>query len=269
MLISSRDNAKVKHAAKLMRSAKYRRETGQFILEGVRLCADSLMSGFPLLEVLYIPQLREKSPYVLEQLLDKAESACEITPQVAQKIADTESPQGLFCLCKLLDNPSKIDTMDFMGKFLALEGVRDPANVGGMIRTACALGVDAVLLSDCCDVYNPKALRASMGAVLKQPLLQVDDLPVVLEHYNRQGVLTCAALLSDEAQQVQQVDFSGPSLVVIGNEGQGLKEETSNACAKQILIPMDNMESLNAAAAAAILLWEMTAEKRSRRHHTG
>jgi TrmH family RNA methyltransferase len=140
-------------------------------------------------------------------------------------------------------------------RVVALENVQNPENLGAVARTAEALGLDGLLLSGGCDVYHHRALRASMGALLRLPVTQTDDLPAAL----CQSRLPCYAAVPDAgAAPVTQCDFAHGGVIVIGNEGGGLSEEAVAACGHKITIPMrGRAESLNAAAAAAILCWEM------------
>ena len=154
-------------------------------------------------------------------------------------------------------------------KLLLLENVQDPANLGAIARTAEALGISGLLVSSGCDVYAPKALRASMGALLRLPVEVVDagavlsgegKTPVspLLTQAEALGFKTYASTPAADAVPVTEADFSGPVLCVVGNEANGVTPETMAACAERVTIPMTGRaESLNAAAAGAILMWEM------------
>jgi TrmH family RNA methyltransferase len=180
----------------------------------------------------------------------------EITEQVAQKLADTQSPQGVFAICAQPPSLAR-GVPEGRGELcLALENLRDPGNLGAAARTAQALGLHGLLLSGGCDIYHPKALRASMGALLRLPVSHVDDLPAAL----RASALPCYAAVPDAgALPVTACDFTRGAVVVIGSEADGLTPETIAACTRQVTIPMPGRaESLNAAAAATIIMWEMT-----------
>jgi len=148
------------------------------------------------------------------------------------------------------------------GKYIALENLQDPGNLGAAARTAEALGLDGLLCGSGCDPYHPKALRASMGALLRLPVLRTDDLPGALRAAALQCALPCFAAVPDrDALCVHACDFSHGGIVVIGSEGHGLTKEAIDACEHKITIPMSGRaESLNAAAAATILMWEMTVD---------
>ncbi|MCL2532201.1 MAG: RNA methyltransferase [Oscillospiraceae bacterium] len=238
-VITSTQNPQIKFAVKLRDSAKARREHGQFFLEGYRLCMDALENG-------YTPELLFCT--------DKFDlpGAVRISESVAQKLGDTVTPQGIFGLFKA-NSPAPAQQLS--GKIIALENLQDPANLGAIARTAEALGIDCLVVSGGCDVYHPKALRASMGALLRLPVTQIEDSPSWLE----QCELPCyAAVPVGAAITPPECDFTAGAVIVIGNEGNGLSNEVIAACDARLTIPMrGRAESLNAAAAAAILMWEL------------
>lgn len=234
-VITSCANTQVKLCVKLRDSAKARREHGLFFLEGYRLCMDALQNG-----------------YTAELLLctDKYDlpGAVRISENVAQKIGDTVTPQGVFGLFNMTA-PELVQ--QFGGKIIALENLQDPANLGAIARTAEALGINGLVVSGGCDAYHPKALRASMGALLRLPLLFVQDLPVWLQtsELPAYAAVPCGG---------DWLSLPQNAVIVIGNEGNGLSEEAIAACNAQLSIPMrGRAESLNAAAAATILMWEL------------
>ena len=143
-------------------------------------------------------------------------------------------------------------------RYLALEEVQDPANVGAVLRSAAAFGFAGVLLTPgCADPFSAKAMRASMGAAFKLPLYQTDDLPAALRRFAQGGAAAVAAALRG-AVDLRSYHYDGGGLVLaIGNEGNGLSEAVIDACTAVVKIPICTMESLNAAAAAAVLMWEL------------
>ena len=149
--------------------------------------------------------------------------------------------------------------MDPAKSYLALESVQDPANLGAALRTAEALGIGgAVLGGECCDMYSPKVLRASMGAVFRLPIFRAENMAQAVGSMNADGFATFAAVPDREALPVTRADFSRPCVAVVGNEGNGLRPETIRACSISVNIPMaGRAESLNASASAVILMWEM------------
>ena len=140
-----------------------------------------------------------------------------------------------------------------------LEDIQDPSNLGTVLRTAEALGIGGVILTrGCCDVYSPKVLRGSMGAVFRLPMALVETMPPAVNALEHKGFVAMAAVPDREAEPITHVRFSSPSIVLVGNEGNGLKPETIRACQRRVTIPMlGRAESLNASVAASLLMWEM------------
>jgi len=233
----------------LRESARARREHGLFFLEGHRLCVDALASG-------YVPEILFSTESAQLKYPITHENITLISEPVAQKLADTQSPQGVFGVFRIGEQ-----SFDFNREatappqVVALENLQDPANLGAIARTAAALGISSLVVSGGCDIYHPKALRASMGALLRIAVIQVDDLPAWLHTCK----LPCYAAVPDpNATPLPNCDFSDGAVVVIGNEGNGLSEDAINACNHRLTIPMQaQAESLNAAAAAAIIMWHL------------
>jgi TrmH family RNA methyltransferase len=240
----------VKAAVRLRESARARRAQGLFFLEGFRLCRDAMHSG-------YAPQ----TLFLTEAAKEKygngiAANGIAISQAVALKLGDTQHPQGIFGIfCK---PAPRADFWQPGGRYIALEQVQDPGNLGGIARTAQALGLSGMLLCGGCDLWHPKALRASMGALLRLAVLETEDLAAELR---RCGLPCYAAVPNRAAAHVAQCDFSGGAVVAVGNEGSGLRPETIAACGSAVTVPMPGQaESLNAFAAATILMWELCAK---------
>lgn len=145
------------------------------------------------------------------------------------------------------------------GRYLVLDNLQDPGNVGTILRTADAVGVDGVVMcNNCCELYNPKTIRSAMGSVFRLDIYSADTLYEVCGMFGKNGIKTCAAVVDSSAVSVTECDFSGDCAVVIGNEGNGLSAEDANVCDEKITIRMQgNINSLNAAMAGGIILWEM------------
>ncbi|MBQ4313497.1 MAG: RNA methyltransferase [Clostridia bacterium] len=257
--ITSKDNANVKSAAKLMSSAKERRESGRFIAEGVRLCTEALDNGCEICEVFYTENARSKYTEAVERLEKAAEKAFIITEEIAAKIADTVTPQGVFVIGKMKANTIDVENIKTDGQFVMLENLQDPSNIGAIFRTAEALGLHgAFLTTDCCDPYNPKAMRASMGAVFRMPYLIVDDAVELMKKCKAKNMRPIATVPDRDVTKITSIRFFKGAIMCIGNEGNGLSDSLKNACGEKVTIPMNGRaESLNAATAAAILMWEM------------
>ncbi len=258
--ITSRRNAIIREMVKISRSASYRREKNLFLAEGARLCSDAAKSGLRIPVLLDTEKASQKYAGYLSAIRPSAESEYRVSSSVASLLSDTKTNQGIFCLCFLPDPPASFPSPESGKHCLVLENIQDPANLGAVLRTAEALGFGSVLLTgQCCDAFSRKALRASMGAVFRLPFFTFPDSSGTVRRLNENGFSTFAAVPDRNALPVTELCFDRPSAAVVGNEGSGLLPETERACLRRITIPMGGRaESLNAAAASAILMWEMT-----------
>lgn len=255
MMITSKDNATIKQINKLLSAAKYRKREKAFIAEGLRLCRDVALSGGVISVALITERFQRSFADDCDHILRHAKSYFVVSDSIMNYLSDTSTPQGVLCVCEM---PTFTGMPQKSGKFVILEQVADPANVGAVARTAEAMGIDGLIISGGCDAYHPKALRASMGALLRLPVYS-GSMEEILSSMKALQVPTYAAVVKDADLAVGQVDFSGPCGVIIGNEAGGITKETARACSKRITIPMaGRAESLNAAAAACVLIWEMT-----------
>lgn len=195
----------------------------------------------------------------LFELLNSGVSAFSLGEEAAKKMADTGAPQGVFALCRKPDKTLLLDEIRPDGIYAALCGLQDPGNVGTILRTADALGIDGLLISaDTCDIFSPKVIRGSMGAVFRLPTAVVPEVGAELLRLSERGCRSYAAVLDETAHSAAEYSFTG-GIAVIGNEGNGLDRETIACCDEKMTIRMKgNAESLNAAMAAGIILWEMT-----------
>ena len=257
-ILSSRDNPLIRQVRELLGSARARRENRLFAIEGARLCADAARSGAAVTAFLYTRRAAETYRSYWEPVAAAAQRRFEIPEALMKYAADTATPQGMLCVCAMLDNRPGLDTIEPHARYLALEDIQDPANLGTVIRTAEALGLSALLLSDgCCDPYNPKVLRGSMGGVFRLPLLPAWDLAHTAEILGRRGV-RCFACVPQGGEDLRRAGLSAGAVCLIGNEGRGLRPETAAACTGRLTIPMGGRaESLNAAMAAGIVMWEL------------
>ena len=188
----------------------------------------------------------------VEEVCAAAGRCCCISDAVAQKLSDTPSPQGIFCVLPIPQPP----VFGGRGKYIGFENLADPSNLGAAARTAEALGLDGILLFGAgCDPYAPKAQRAAMGALVRLP---VHTFPSVAEFAARYPAVNTYAAVVKGGIPVSQADFSAPCMVLIGNEANGLSEQAAALCTQRVTLPMyGRAESLNAAVAAAIFMWEM------------
>lgn len=261
--ITSRQNKAVREAAALADSAEKRRELGQFLCEGARLCGDAARSGVQIAACYFTEQAQKKYGQYLDPVLRVCAEAFLVEEHVAQLLASTKNSQGIFCVCRWPGNLMRETLVGFSprGSCVVLENIQDPGNLGTILRTAEAFGVGRVfLLGDCCDPLSPKALRAAMGAVFRIGIAAEPSAQRLTGLLRERGYALHAAVPDGAAGAVTEIDFSrGLHAVAIGNEGNGLTEETIALCGDKVTIPMaGRAESLNASAAATVLLWEMT-----------
>lgn len=254
ILLTGRTNERIKLCLAVRKTAKARRENGLFFLEGARLCADAAADGTVVSLCLYTDKAAQKYPDRLQTILSAAKQAFRITEDLAAYLSETQSPQGIFCLCALRQLQTQ---MDAGGKYLALSFVQNPDNLGAVARTAEALGITGLIVENGCDIYNPKAQRAAMGSLLRLPIVQTQDLRALLRDCRAKGMRVYASTPDSCAVKITDADFSGGVVCVVGNEGNGVRDELLQDC-ECITIPMaGRAESFNAAAASSILLWEM------------
>jgi TrmH family RNA methyltransferase len=182
-----------------------------------------------------------------------------VSDSVFERLSDEMAPEGVICVAKYAENVKEItDITELSGigndeKVLLLESVRDPSNIGAILRVAAAFGVDMLVVSrDCADVYNSKTLRASMGALFGLKVFKVDSIPAAVDALRRGGRRVFAAALDRNAVKLGEFRIESGDCVIIGNEGHGISEKAKALCQRKLIIPMDGMESLNAAVAAAI-----------------
>ena len=254
-LIRSRENIYVRQLDSLLRYRKTREESGLFVLEGTRLCLDALLAGLRPRSVLLTPRALAKTPE-LTALTQAAPKTIWLEESLAGRISNTKTTQGVFALFE--QPPPAKPEISPRGRYLLLHMVRDPGNLGGILRTAAALGADAAFLCGCAEVYSPKTLRSSMGGVFRLPIAYTESICEQISSLRKAGVRVFAGALGEDARPPSCLGEPGGKAVLIGNEGDGLPEEVTSACTASVVIPMQGgTQSLNAAMAAGILLWEM------------
>ncbi len=255
--LSSKSNDRVKRLTKLVRDASFRRETSFFVAEGERLCLEALKAGCVPTEFYVTRKALEKYPEAAEALELASSLSFVIDDKIADAVSDTTGPQGVFCLCRIPE--PRVASIEPGGRYVALDRVQNPQNLGSVVRTAEAFGLDAVIVSGGCDLYNPKALRASMGSILRFPVISADDLVTQLEMMKKMGIKAYASVPDRDATPVYDIDRLGGAVAVIGNEGSGIDDAVIACCDERFTIPMKGVtESLNASAAASVIMWEFS-----------
>ena len=261
-MITSNNNAKVKQVVQWQTKAKERRKDHVFLAEGVRMCEEAPVKNVR--EVYLTEELEQKIRQNAQNgdaaFWDKLQQTGyeTVSTEVFAKMADTQTPQGIltvleqpvYDLTQLLEQPDPL--------FLMLENLQDPGNLGTMIRTGEGAGVDGILMNKgTVDIYNPKTIRSTMGSLYRVPFLYTGDLTQTIGQLQKTGIRVYAAHLKG-TKSYREPDYAEGAAFLIGNEGNGLKEETAALADEYIRIPMQGkLESLNAAVAAALLMYEV------------
>ena len=270
-MITSTSNAQIKYIQQLMKKAKIRRENGVFVVEGIKMFReapeDRIVKVYASSGFLSIPENRES---LKEKGVDpEGELFEEVEDKVFKNLSDTVTPQGILCIIRQKSCPlSYMLQTEETGRvplFMILEDLQDPGNLGTIIRTAEGAGVSGIIMSKgCVDLYNPKVIRSTMGSVYRMPVLSVESIPDILPQLRAEGVRTYAAHLKGQ-NSYDRENFKEKTAFFIGNEGNGLSEELSAQADCLIRIPMaGQVESLNAAMAAGILMYEASRQRREK-----
>ena len=246
--ITSLKNPKVQQW-KSLKDRKGRRETGCFLAEGRKMAEEALLSGFQV-EALLVDEAR-----LGEFTLPDGVPVYALPEHVLAAVCDTKTPQGIAAVVKMQTNAA-------MGrKVVALDGVQDPGNVGTIIRTADAAGLEGIILSEqCADVFSPKTLRATMGSIFRMPLAVTGDLPGYLTSLRENGYSVISSQL-DGDPFYQRQPVGEKFCLIIGNEGNGISDEVKATATHKVKLPMrGGAESLNAAIAAGIMMYDLMRE---------
>lgn len=256
--ITAKDNPAVKRYKKLRDQKKARRTEGLFVAEGLRIACDALEKTGCVQQLFVTDSAWERHGAMLEGKLQETGKLLRISDTVGDTMTDTEHTQGIFAVCRMPEEKALSDILSPDGRYIVLCNLQDPGNMGMILRTADALGVDAVLTCGSCELYSPKVVRATMGSVFRVKVLDCADAQMLLDTMHAQEICTYAAVPAKHAVPLPECHFSGGCAVWIGNEGNGLPEDVIAACKTAVTIPMrGGPESLNAAMAAGILMWEM------------
>ncbi len=262
-VIVSRQNKQVVALGKLS-ERKHRSMEGQFRFDGIKLFFEAVLCGLDVKQIFLkeshmsrlLPLLRER-----EVSLPHAD-VLVLSDDVFDKLSEERAPEGIVTVAAFPSHHEAQDlsayAMDPAKRIFLLESVRDPGNLGTILRSASAFGVDLLVVSrDCADLYNPKTVRGAMGALFRQHIVVVESIEDAIRALQANGRRVLAAALSESAVVVSDAMPTPADCVVVGNEGHGLSDETVAAADGSIIIPMQvGSESLNAGVAASLLMWE-------------
>ncbi len=268
-MITSQTNGRIKYVTDLLTKARLRKKDGKFVAEGIKMFMEAPLE---LIEEVYVSEeLSEKVNKAFPEDKNLADKLSKVnyevvTNQIFKKITETVTPQGIVSVIKIKENKLE-DIIDSDNPLtILLENVQDPGNMGTILRTAEGAGADGIIMSrDCVDVYNPKVIRSTMGSIFRIKFVCVDDFEVCIDILKNKGITVYAAALSKQSLAYDEADYSGPSALLIGNEGNGLREETIKKASTTVFIPMDGeVESLNASVAASILMYEAKRQRKNK-----
>lgn len=260
-MISSTVNPQVKQVSALGKKAKYRKETGLFVVEGPRMFAELPKER---IERVYVTERFQKEGRQNEKL-KKIPHVEVVTEEVLKAMSDTQTPQGVLALAKQYEYRLE-DILKIPGKahLMILETLQDPGNLGTILRAGEGAGITGIIMNqDTADIYNPKVIRSTMGSVFRVPFVYVDDLKDAIKTLKQSGIYLYGAHLKGAADYDQE-DYTKPMGFLIGNEARGLSDEISSMADACVKIPMAGaVESLNAAVASSVLMYEAARQRRT------
>ena len=256
-MITSASNGRMKDIVNLIQKAKARREKKSFIIEGTRLFSETPAE---LIEEIYVSDVfleKEENKELLSG--HKYEIVKE---DVFRKISDTKTPQGILAVVKQPEYNME-QMLERKPLIVILEDIQDPGNLGTIMRTAEGAGVTGVIMSrETVDIYNPKTIRSTMGSIFRVPFLYVENIHEAIQELKGQNISVYAAHLKGK-KLYDEFPYQNGTAFLIGNEGNGLKKETADLADEYMLIPMEGkLESLNAAVATALLIYEASRQRR-------
>ena len=263
-MITSTGNARVKQLVTWQKKRKARDEEGIYIVEGIRMYREA-------------PRAQVREVYVSEQFYSRYGEELGLSAwgrqmeilsdHVFSHVSDTKTPQGILLVmeqrsCEIREM-LELDAQGRKPLLMVLDNLQDPGNLGTILRAGEAAGVTGVIMShDCVDIYNPKVIRSTMGSVYRMPFVYVEHLPETLEILAEAGIHSYAAHLKGK-NSYDQEDYTRGTAFLIGNEGNGLRDEVADVAECYIKIPMcGEVESLNAAVASSVLMFEAARQRR-------
>lgn len=256
MIVTSRRNPLIVRLSKLS-ERKYRKSEGLFLAEGVKLSVEAAEAGIA--EYLLVTEEHTDSPAV-SSVKGGGGEVVTVSREVLEKVSTESAPQGMIAVCRMQDSlHNTADTAKALSgeAVLILDRVRDPGNLGTVMRSAEAFGGVRLLTSGCADVYNPKTVRGSMGAVFRVPTTDFNTTAEAVQYAKNCGYRVLGAALDSRAVRLGEYSLSPTDAVIIGTEGKGISEDVLSMCDGKLYIPMSGGESLNCSVAASVIMWEM------------
>lgn len=260
--ITSLTNQRVKEVVLYVGKAKERKKADVYVVEGSKMFMEAQTED--LVEVFVSEQFLAKAgEEQLARLKQIDARVCQVTEEILRKMSDTQSPQGILCVLKQKHYDLECFLKTPRPLLVVLEDLQDPGNLGTILRTGEGAGITGVIMSkECVDIYNPKTIRSTMGSIYRVPFVYVEDLHEVIRELNERGITTYAAHLRGE-KTYDSFSYEEGCAFLIGNEGNGLRESTAELAAQYLKIPMQgSVESLNAAIATSILIYEAARQRK-------
>lgn len=248
MIITSREN-KVYKTAKSLLTKRGRDASGLFIIEGVRSVSDAIKNGAEIEYIIREDGVSEKDFGIREYVF---------APRLFCEVSDTLNPQGILGVCRIPSVGTGSIPKGEKSCVILCEQLQDPGNIGTIIRSANAAFCDGVVLTKgCCDLYNPKTVRATMSAIFSIPVVCGESADRIIQEFKNKGYTVIAGALKKDAENLYKTKLEGKNLIVVGNEANGITSATLSLCDKIVKIPMrERAESLNAAIAASVMIYE-------------
>lgn len=269
-MITSTANAQVKDLVKLMKKSRARNEAGVFLAEGPRMVRELALdpSWRGGVDRIYLSESYAGKNQKEREELERTAKVEILSDPVFSHVSDTRTPQGILAVVrrKIYDMEAVLGGDPKQAHVLVLDNLQDPGNLGTIFRTAEAAGVTGLILSsDCVDIYNPKVIRSTMGAVFRMPFLYTDDTEGSIDELKAEGITVYAAHLAGD-RNYDEADYTSGCAFLIGNEGNGLRDSVAERADHRIIIPMlGRAESLNAAVAASVLMFEVSRQRRKKK----
>lgn len=272
-MITSATNGRIKWVVSLMEKARMRRKEQKYVAEGIRMLLEAPKEAIAEVYVseTFMKRAGEKDSQeagCMQHIKASGAEILDVSDDVFRKLSDTVNPQGILAVMRMAESsPEEMLNGNQTPLFMILENLQDPGNLGTVLRTAEGAGCSGIILSrDCVDLYNPKVIRSTMGAVFRVPFFYTDNLMETIADLRQRGVRIYAAALDEQAAAYDTYSYEHATAFLVGNEGNGLTKEAIAAAGQTCYIPMEGkVESLNASVAAAILMYEAYRQRRIRK----
>lgn len=260
--ITSKNNENIKYLKKLISCSKIRRQEKLFVIEGTKLLEETLKNNINIKKVFYTQKFYDKNLELINKIKKNNNNFCEFLTkeEIMKNISDTESPQGIICICEFMNKNINTNNLNLYNKIIFLDSIQNPSNLGSIFRSLDAFDINLVVLNNnSCDIYNPKVLRSSMGSVFRLNIILINNNLEFIKLLKLNNFKIFASVPDVNSKNINILSDFDKLAVILGNEGSGVDKNIINLCDDLVSIPMkNNCESLNVSVAAGIIAWEMT-----------